>query len=85
MRLTFTTAALALSFALAAPVSAYAYDGSAPGHQQSGRVSHAAHVKISPTATALAPTWAMSPAGRVPETDGLSRNPDDCNYGCIDN
>jgi hypothetical protein len=20
-----------------------------------------------------------------PETDGLSRNPDDCNYGCIDN
>jgi hypothetical protein len=26
------------------------------------------------------------PAPREPETDGLSRNPDDCaKYGCIDN
>jgi hypothetical protein len=33
------------------------------------------------TATALAPAAAV----RIHETDGLSRNPDDCNFGCIDN
>jgi hypothetical protein len=33
------------------------------------------------TATALAP----AATARIHETDGLSRNPDDCNFGCIDN
>jgi hypothetical protein len=45
---------------------------------------HKAHVDQSSipwTATALAP----APAVRTHETDGLSRNPDDCvKYGCID-
>jgi hypothetical protein len=84
MRLTFTStsAALAFSFALALPISAYA-DGAAPVYKQARH--HMAHVKISRNASALAPAWTMSPAGRVPETDGLSRNPEDCNYGCIDN
>ncbi|HZZ22869.1 MAG TPA: hypothetical protein VFE60_09970 [Roseiarcus sp.] len=39
-------------------------------------------------AKALAPLWATPAAGATSpahETDGLSRNPDDCNFGCIDN
>jgi hypothetical protein len=51
---------------------------------------------IDPRFTALAPAatgpfWpgffgSYVPAPRTPETDGLSRNPDDCvKYGCIDN
>jgi hypothetical protein len=51
---------------------------------------------IDPRTTALAPAatgpfWtgffgSYVPAPRKPETDGLSRNPDDCvRYGCIDN
>jgi hypothetical protein len=54
------------------------------------------HRSVDPRATALAPTalglfWPGSfgsyvPAPTKPETDGLSRNPDDCaTYGCIDN
>ncbi len=36
-------------------------------------------------AKALAPAAVpQAPAPRVPETDGLSRNDEDCNYGCID-
>jgi hypothetical protein len=74
-------AALAFSFALAVPISAYA-DGATSVYKQTRL---AAHVEISRNASALAPAWATSPAGRVPETDALSRNPDDCNYGYIDN
>ena len=86
MRLRFTSAALAFCFALAAPVLASAFeDGSAAVYKHARHVRHAAGMEISPSATALAPTWAMFSAGRVKETDGLSRNPDDCNYGCIDN
>ena len=54
------------------------------------------HRSVDPRPTALAqaaiaPFWLDSfgsyvPAPRKPETDGLSRNPDDCaGYGCIDN
>ncbi len=54
------------------------------------------HRSIDPRITALAPAatgpfWpgifgSYVPAPRQPETDGLSRNPDDCaRYGCIDN
>jgi hypothetical protein len=74
-------AALAFSFALAVPITAYAA-GAAPVYKQT---RHAAHVAIARNASALAPTWVMSAAGRAPETDGLSRDRDDCNYGCIDN
>jgi hypothetical protein len=85
MRLTLTSAALALCFALPAPVPAYAFDASSAAvHEHTRHAHHAARAEISPNALALAPTWAMSSADRVKETDGLSRNPDDCNYGCID-
>jgi hypothetical protein len=54
------------------------------------------HRSVDPRITALAPAatgpfWpgffgSYVPAPRKPETDGLSRNPDDCaRYGCIDN
>ena len=36
-------------------------------------------------AKALAPVAVPhAPVRRIPETDGLSRNDEDCNYGCID-
>jgi hypothetical protein len=86
MRLRFTSAALAFCFALAAPISAYAFGGgSAAVYEQTRDVRHVAHADLSPNATALAPASAMISAGRVKETDGLSRNLDDCIYGCIDN
>jgi len=37
-------------------------------------------VAIPNNATAFSPTLA-----REPETDGLSRNREDCNMGCVDN
>jgi hypothetical protein len=54
------------------------------------------HRSVDPRATAQVPAapafflfdWSRSyvPAPTKPETDGLSRNPDDCaRYGCIDN
>jgi hypothetical protein len=53
MRLTLTSAALAFCFALAAPISAYAFgDGSAAVYEQTRDVRHAARVDISPNATA---------------------------------
>jgi hypothetical protein len=60
MRLTFASvsAALAFSFALAVPISAYAA-GAAPVYKQT---RHAAHVEIFRNASALAPAWAMSAA-----------------------
>lgn len=53
------------------------------------------HTSVDPRAIAQAPAPAFFalpsfgsyvPAPRKPETDGLSRNPNDCvKYGCIDN
>jgi hypothetical protein len=91
-------AALACGFlltalALAAPSSAAEARNLAP-------VSHhhlaLHHRSVDPRAAAQVPAapaffpfgWSGSyvPAPRKPETDGLSRNPDDCvKYGCIDN
>jgi len=85
MRLTFTAAALTSCFALAAPLSANAFDGgSAAVHEQTRRAHHPSRVEISSKTLAMAPVWAMSSVDRVKETDGLSRDPDDCNNGCID-
>lgn len=86
---------LALGFALAAPVAAYAYDGaSKPLHHHHRPALHrAVHLSAlvpAPAEAAIAalglwsPTDAQSPEQQ--ETDGLSRNPDDCvTYGCVDN
>ena len=80
--ITYSTCALAFGFALTVPGSAYAYVHSA--HVYRHVQHHATQAKISPKATALAAARTTSPANTVKETDGLSRNADDCNVGCID-
>jgi hypothetical protein len=71
---------LAVGFALTTPVPAYAQVGAQPIYKHKAHVDH--FTAIPRTATALAP--APATAVRAPETDGLSRNDEDCNFGCID-
>jgi hypothetical protein len=87
-------AALAL-VVLTVPVAANAYDGAAPIHRQRIHSHHAYGAvqteKIEPGSTAQipaepAPSFFPHIAPNLPgqrDTDGLSRNPDDCNKGCI--
>jgi hypothetical protein len=77
---TSTACAVVSCVAFAIPVSCYAYDTSAHVYKHS---RHATQTEISPKATALVPVWTTSPADA--DTNGLSRNRDDCNRGCIDN
>ena len=83
---------LLMALALAAPSSA----AEAKNHAPVSRYLALHHRSVDPRATAQFPAapaffpfdWSGSyvPAPRKPETDGLSRNPDDCvKYGCIDN
>ena len=76
----YAACALAFGFALTTPILAFAQVGPQPSHKH--RAQH--HFMAIPgTATALMP--APATAVRVPETDGLSRNADDCaRFGCID-
>jgi hypothetical protein len=72
-----STISLALCFALTAPFAAHANDN-AVRHDRA--LHHWQRPAISATATALVP------AVKVEENSaGLSRNPDECNRGCIDN
>lgn len=76
---TFSILAIALGVALCAPTAVYANDSAmrVDKHQGYHRVA---------SATILNKAEALAPAPvHVPETDGLSRDRDDCNYGCIDN
>ncbi len=74
-----STTALVLAFSLCAPATVYANDSASQVHK--AHVYHrVAHATIPSNASALVPTVA-----REPETDGLSRNREDCNMGCIDN
>ena len=72
-----TTTVMALALSLCSPV--YAND-SATKVYHSHVYQRAAHAAIPNNATALSPTVA-----REPETDGLSRDREDCNMGCVDN
>ena len=47
--------------------------------------AHAARADFG-TASALAPDFGLRPSlgERVPQSDGLGRNDEDCKYGCID-
>ena len=90
-------AALACGFvvaalALAAPSTVAVAGGDAPV----SRYLTFHHKSVDPRAIAQVPAATVLfspgffgsyiPAPRKPETDGLSRNPDDCvKYGCIDN
>jgi hypothetical protein len=81
------------ALALAAPNSiAYASSTSPVGryltlhHHRSVDPRAIAEVPATPALFTLSFFGSHVPAPREPETDGLSRNPDDCvKYGCIDN
>jgi hypothetical protein len=83
---------LLMALALAAPSST----AEAKNHAPVGRYHALQHRSVDPRAAAQVPaapafflfdgSGSYVPAPRKPETDGLSRNPDDCvKYGCIDN
>jgi hypothetical protein len=82
---TLLNTSVALGILLAAPVVTYR---AASANVPTTHRAHPHHKDNFADAKALAPFWATSPAGATSpahETDGLSRNPDDCNFGCIDN
>jgi hypothetical protein len=70
----FTVFSLAMCFALT-PFAAHATDKAV----QHYRALHREHAAISATATALVPAVKVDD-----DSDGLSRNREDCNRGCID-
>jgi len=76
---TLTTTVMALALSLCTPVAVYANDSATKVHH-SHVYQRVAHAAIPNNAIALSPTLA-----REPETDGLSRNREECNMGCIDN
>ena len=74
-----STAVIALAASVSAASAASATTKAHDAHVY--RVAH--HVRIPKTAEALSPP--VAPVVRHPETDGLSRDREDCNMGCIDN
>ena len=89
-------AALAPAFLFAALALAAPTCAAEPKHAPVSRHLALHHESVDPRAVARVPAatspfWldffgSYVPAPRKPETDGLSRNPDDCaRYGCIDN
>jgi hypothetical protein len=77
---TSVVVALSLGGALAAPIFALAADGAHPYHKHAVGTHRVARAGALSSATALAPTL-PAPAN---DADGLSRNSEDCNKGCID-
>lgn len=81
--------ALALCVAIPAPIAANANDGVSAIHKHRVRMHPVVHGSFNPAATALAPRFTMAPAAPATTSDdgfdGLSRDPDKCTYGCIDN
>jgi hypothetical protein len=75
-----TTCTMVLTFSLCAPAVVYANDSAAHVHYYSHVYHRVAHAAIPNNATALFPAVVHQP-----ETDGLSRDREDCNMGCIDN
>ena len=71
--------ALSIGVALAAPAPALAAHGVRLSH------NHVVQIHRFAKARALAPAPALLRAVPAKDTDGLSRNPEDCNMGCIDN
>jgi len=75
----------AIGFILAIPLFAIPALGASPAHEEGHKTAHH-RVADFAKARALVSPGSDVPAPREPETDGLSRNPDDCaKYGCIDN
>ena len=78
---------IAAGFALAMTSECgLAFAGSVPDTMQTHRTAR--HYKADfGKASALAPAARLQPAPAKisPDTDGLSRDIEDCNYGCVDN
>ena len=84
-----TTIALALCIALPAPIAANASDAVIPIHKHRTHMHLAVHRSFNLAATSWAPPHAIFPVAPAVKSDdkyiGLGRDPDYCNYGCIDN
>jgi hypothetical protein len=70
----------ALAFILAIPLFALPAHG-APAHDAGYQP---AHHRVSDFAQARAYVAPTTPIAQAPETDGLSRKDEECNFGCID-
>jgi hypothetical protein len=81
-----TILTLALCAAVPAPSAAVASERLTGMHEHHVQMHHVVQGSFK-AATALAPPFAIVPTTRSHDEkyDGLSRDSDDCNYGCIDN
>ena len=84
-----TILALALCVALPVPIAANASESVTRMHKHRVHMHHVVRGSFK-AATALAPPFAIVPTAPAARPDhdryyGLSRDRDDCNYGCIDN
>ncbi len=70
----------ALGFVLAIPLFAVPALG-APTHLEG---SKPAHHRVADFTQATAYVSLVTPTAQAPETDGLSRKDDECNFGCVD-
>jgi hypothetical protein len=75
--------ALSLGFFMAGAAAANAGDASRTLMYELHAHRAVNHETVDPRASALAPA-PIAALVRRGETDGLSRNDEDCNYGCID-
>jgi hypothetical protein len=83
-----TTIALALCIALPSPIAANASDAVIPIHKHRTHMHLAVYRSFNPATIALAPPHAIVPVAPTVKSDddydGLSRDRDQCNRGCID-
>ena len=84
-----TSVALALCVALPVPIVANASERVNPVHKHQIHQQRVITGWFNPAATALVPVigfvWAAPTLKSNDNTDGLSRDRDQCNRGCIDN
>jgi hypothetical protein len=74
---------LSCGVVLAAPVAAYADNVAPPKHKV--HAYRTAHSALPSSATAFAPEWIAPAMRRDDDSEGLTRNTDECNRGCIGN
>ena len=84
-----TILGLALCVAVPAPIAAVASEGVTGMHKHRVHMHQVVRGSFNASATALAPPFAIVPTAPAARSDddkyeGLSRDSDDCNYGCID-
>ena len=81
----------AIAIWLVGPIGAFAQDGVSPvRHHYRHHVHHHRYATTHPEVTAGVPAAAsvakpVAPPAVQIDSDGLSRNGDDCNMGCLDN